>query len=69
MWTCIYNYFSFLCNFVLLETIMVKLAMDQWGWSASEAIQRMGYVIMAAGAISVGCFAIIGPLSKRLEPT
>ena len=65
VFTCIYNYFSFLSNFVLLETIMVKLSMDQWGWVASDAIQRMGYVIMAAGAISVIMFAVIGPLSRK----
>ena len=44
---------------------MVKLSMDQWGWVASDAIQRMGYVIMAAGAISVIMFAVIGPLSRK----
>ena len=65
VFTCIYNYFSFLSNFVLLETIMVKLSMDQWGWVATDAIQRMGYVIMAAGAISVTMFAVIGPLSRK----
>jgi len=67
VFTCIYNYFAFLANFVLLETIMTKLAMDQWGWNEQDAIQRMGYVIMGAGAISVVIFAVIGPLSKRFD--
>jgi len=65
--TCIYNFFSFLANFVLLETIMVKLAIDQWGWEDGEAIQKMGYVIMGAGGMSIFIFAIIGPLSKRFD--
>jgi len=65
--TLIYNYFSFLCNFVLLETIMTTLAMDQWGWQPQQAIQNMGFIIMGAGAISVVVFGLIGPLSKRFD--
>jgi hypothetical protein len=65
MFTSVYNFFAFLANFVLLETIMVKLAMDQWGWIASDAIQKMGFMIMGAGGISVVAFACIGPLSRR----
>jgi len=63
----IYNYFAFLANFVLLETILTKLAMDQWGWSSEDAIARMGYVIMGAGAMSAFVFAGIGPLAKRFD--
>ena len=62
---CLYNYFSFLCNFVLLETICVKLAMDMWGWSDEEAIANMGYTMMGAGGCTLVVFALIGPLSKR----
>ena len=65
VWTLIYNYFSFLCNFVLLETIMTPLAMDQWGWKPQDAITRMGFIIMGAGGISILVFGVIGPLSKR----
>ena len=65
MGVCIYNYFSFLCNFVLLETIMVKLAMDQWGFSAEQAIKVMGYTMMAAGGVSMLVFGFVGPLAKR----
>merc|ERR1711935_593289 len=63
----IYNYFAFLANFVLLETILTKLAMDQWGWESDVAIQRMGFVIMGAGGMSIFVFAAIGPLSKRFD--
>merc|ERR1719318_1967676 len=65
--TLIYNYFSFLCNFVLLETIMTTLAMDQWGWKPQQAITNMGFIIMGAGAISIVVFGLIGPLSKRFD--
>jgi len=65
--TCIYNFFSFLANFVLLETIMTKLAMDQWAWQADFAIQNIGFVTMGAGAMSIFMFALIGPLSKRFD--
>jgi len=67
IFTLIYNYFSFLCNFVLLETIMTTLAMDQWGWRPQAAITNMGFIIMGAGAISVLVFGLIGPLSKRFD--
>ena len=63
--TLIYNYFSFLCNFVLLETICVKLAMDMWGWTEAEAIANMGWTMMGAGGCTLVVFCLIGPLSKR----
>ena len=63
--TLIYNYFSFLSNFVLLESIMTPLAMDQWGWEPQVAISNMGFIIMGAGAITLVVFGLIGPLSKR----
>jgi len=65
--TLIYNYFSFQCNFVLLETIMTTLAMDQWGWEPQVAITNMGFIIMGSGAISIVVFGLIGPLSKRFD--
>ena len=61
----LYGYFSYLCNFVLLETIMTTLAMDQFGWAPAAAIARMGYIIIGAGAMSILVFGVIGPLSKR----
>jgi len=64
---CLYNYFSFLCNFVLLETICVKLAMDMWGWSDEEAIANMGWTMMGAGGCTLVVFCLIGPLSKRFD--
>jgi len=65
--TLIYNYFSFLSNFVLLESIMTPLAMDQWGWEPQVAISNMGFIIMGAGAITLVVFGLIGPLSKRFD--
>ena len=65
MFACLYNYFSFLCNFVLLETICVKLAMDMWGWDEEKAIANMGWIMMGAGGCTIVVFLFIGPLSKR----
>ena len=65
MFACLYNYFSFLCNFVLLETICVKLAMDMWGWDAEDAIMNIGWTMMGAGVCTIVVFLSIGPLSKR----
>jgi len=67
IFACLYNYFSFLCNFVLLETICVKLAMDMWGWTESEAIANMGWTMMGAGGCTLVVFCLIGPLSKRFD--
>ena len=67
IFACLYNYFSFLCNFVLLETICVKLAMDMWGWTESEAIANMGWTMMGAGGCTLVVFCLIGPLSKRFH--
>merc|ERR1719341_371654 len=65
--TCTYNFFAFLFNFVLLETIVTPLAMDQWGWGQEEAIFNIGMVMIGGGILSLFVFAAIGPLSKRFD--
>jgi len=65
--TATYSFFAFLFNFVLLETIVTPLAMDQWGWSQEEAIVNIGYAMAGSGAISLISFGAIGPLSKRFD--
>ena len=52
----IYCNFSFLFNYVLLETLTSTLAMDQWAWSPEHAVERMGFIIMGAGALGVLVF-------------
>ena len=37
----IYCNFSFLFNYVLLETLTSTLAMDQWAWKPETAVRRM----------------------------
>ena len=34
----IYSNFSFLFNYVLLETLTSTLAMDQWAWKPESAV-------------------------------
>ncbi|XP_023339903.1 major facilitator superfamily domain-containing protein 8 isoform X2 [Eurytemora carolleeae] len=65
--TCLYNYFSFFINFVLLETILTPLAMDMWAWTAAEALQNIGLTMIGGGFLSLLVFALIGPLSKRFD--
>ena len=52
-------------NYVLLETIMITLAMDNWSWEPQAAIMRMGFITMGAGGMTIILFTLIGPLSKR----
>ena len=61
----IYDYFSFLMNYVLLETVMITLAMDNWSWNPQSAILRMGFITMGAGAMTIILFGLMGPLSRR----
>jgi len=63
----IYCYFSFLFNFVLLETLTSTLAMDQWGWDPEAAVENMGFVTMGAAGLGAIVFSMIGPLSKRFD--
>ena len=52
----IYSNFSFLFNYVLLETLTSTLAMDQWAWKPQHAVERMGFITMGAGALGVMVF-------------
>jgi len=64
---CIFGFFVFFTNFVVLEVIGVPLCQQQLGWSESESVQTLG-ILMACGAIiSILCFASIGPLTKRVD--
>ena len=56
----IYSNFSFLFNYVLLETLTSTLAMDQWAWSPQQAVERMGVITMVAGLLGVLVFTMIG---------
>merc|ERR550525_807576 len=63
----IYCNFSFLFNYVLLETLTSTLAMDQWAWKPETAVENMGFVTMGAAAVGVLVFSMIGALSKRFD--
>ena len=56
----IYCNFSFLFNYVLLETLTSTLAMDQWAWKPQHAVERMGFITMGAGLLGVLVFTMIG---------
>jgi len=64
---CLFGFFVFFVNFVVLEVIGVPLCQQQLGWSESESVQTLG-ILMACGAVlSILCFALIGPLSKKVD--
>ncbi|TRY68880.1 hypothetical protein TCAL_11023 [Tigriopus californicus] len=65
--SCIFNFFIYLINFVILETLGTPLCIDQFGWTESEAILYLGIAMSVGGIISVICFATVGPLSKRFD--
>merc|ERR1719341_1389401 len=48
---CLFGFFVFFVNFVVLEVIGVPLCQQQLGWSESESVQTLG-ILMACGAVS-----------------
>ena len=48
-----FSFFSCMFNYVLLETLTSTLAMDQWAWKPQHGVERMGFIIMGAGALGM----------------
>ena len=50
----IYSNFSFLFNYVLLETLTSTLAMDQWAWKPESAVSilMVDILIMVSSLLS-----------------
>jgi len=64
---CIFCFFVFLFNFILLETIGTPLCMHQLGWDENTSVRNLG-VMMAIGAVvSLFCFASIAPITSRVD--
>jgi len=65
--TCMFGFFMFMFNYILLETIGTPLCMQQLGWDETKSIRNLG-ILMAAGAVvSLIVFATIGPLTKKID--
>eukprot|EP00095_Tigriopus_kingsejongensis_P005987 maker-scaffold48_size466083-snap-gene-3.27 protein:Tk05987 transcript:maker-scaffold48_size466083-snap-gene-3.27-mRNA-1 annotation:"major facilitator superfamily domain-containing protein 8" len=62
-----WGFFSFFCSFVLLETLVSPMAIDQFGWNQEDTILYLGITMAAGGALAAFCFGAIGPLSKRFD--
>ena len=48
----IYSNFSFLFNYVLLETLTSTLAMDQWAWKPESAVSILMVDILISSLLS-----------------
>lgn len=64
---CIAAFFTYVFNFVLIETLGTPLCMDQFGWSEEETVLYFGILIASASILCVFLFAIVGPLCKRFD--
>jgi len=65
--SCVFCFFIFLFNFILLETIGTPLCMHQLGWSEKQSVQNLG-ILMAIGAVvSLFCYASVAPITSRID--
>ena len=61
----IYSNFSFLFNYVLLETLTSTLAMDQWAWKPESAVSILMVDILISSLLSTRWRTWV---SSRWEP-
>ncbi|XP_065171155.1 major facilitator superfamily domain-containing protein 8-like isoform X2 [Atheta coriaria] len=64
-WTLIIAFFVLVFNFMLLETLGTSLTMDQFAWTKSESLKYMGIMMFIGGIISIICFMMISPLTRK----
>lgn len=64
---CIFTFFTYIFNFVLVETLGTPMCMDQFGWTEETTVLYFGILIAASGIMCVLLFGIIGPLGKRFD--
>ena len=64
---CLVTFFTYIFNFVLIETLGTPLCMDQFGWSEEETVLKFGVLIAVASVMCVFLFATVGPLCKRFD--
>jgi len=64
---CLFGFFIFMMNYILLETIGVPLCQQQLGWSEEESVQTLGILMSAGAVLSLICFGSIGPLTRKFD--
>merc|ERR1719481_1250058 len=64
---CLFGFFVFMTNFVLLETIGTPVCMQQLGWDEAKSIRILGILMSIGAVLSLFCFASIGPLTKKID--
>ena len=64
---CVFAFFLYLFNFILLETIGTPLCMQQLGWDESLTIRNLGIMMMIGAAVSLVSFGLVAPLTKKFD--
>uniref|UniRef100_A0A182JXE3 Major facilitator superfamily (MFS) profile domain-containing protein n=1 Tax=Anopheles christyi TaxID=43041 RepID=A0A182JXE3_9DIPT len=64
-WTLICAFFILVFNFVFLETLATPLTMDMFGWTKSEALYYMAWIMAVGAILASAMFLMIDPLCKR----
>jgi len=64
---CLFGFIIFNINYILLETIGVPLCQQQLGWSEEKSIRILGILMSAGAVLSLICFGLIGPLTKKFD--
>jgi len=64
---CIFAFFMYLFNFILLETIGTPLCMQQLGWDESLSIRNLGILMTIGAVVSLFSFGLVAPLTNRFD--
>jgi len=64
---CLFGFFVFMTNYILLEAIGVPLCQQQLGWSEEESVQILGILMSAGAVLSLICFGSIGLLTRKFD--
>ena len=67
LFSCLFAFFIFLFNFILLETIGTPLCMQQLGWDESTSIRNLGILMTIGAIVSLFAFASVAPLTRKFD--
>ena len=61
------EYYSYNDYASIYNSLIMPIALDQWGWEEADAVLYIGIVMVAGGVMAGFCYASIGPLAKRFD--
>ena len=64
---CVFAFFMYLFNFILLETIGTPLCMQQLGWDESTSIRNLGILMTIGAVVSLFSFGLVAPLTRKFD--